>query len=437
MSPPMPPVTILDVLDNALGDRVRDSSLDRLTIAELDDVVGILTDFWNAQPDLDGTPVEGLPRPSFIGGWIGPFWSEQMLRRDLSDALLYYPRLLVIDPLADFFSDGRGLPPLWRTRYRRRDGQSDIVEAGPGLWRDQDTYERLRPDEGSAAERFAAIVANMYSLEGPIRAGIVVLRSQWPTIRDTAQQLATAVRLDTRNTNLQAYLDAADQSELHIWDNIRGMQITMDRPIVRADAPMQFAPPLYYLAKTIALANAGGAQYVPVNNASLGLLRAKYNEAFRPHPAAMLREVSRVAVPTSDIPISEAVAMRASSEDFEEWRLQLQRLQRESAGDDPATLHDRVQETLLAKVHNVERSLNRSRMRSSFRPAGGDFIIDGLVGVGTAAATATQTEMATALLAGAAGAAGGAMLRWLSKQYAPSGPSGAEAVLATLIRAGR
>lgn len=164
-----------------------------------------------------------------------------MLRRDLSDALLHYPRLLVIDPLADFFSDGHGLPPLWRTRYRRRDGQSDIVETGPGLWRDQDTYERLRADEGSAAERFASIVANVYSLASPIRAGIVVLRSQWPTIRETAQQLATAVRLDTRNANLQAYLDVANQSEVHIWDNIRGMQITMDRPVGRADAPFEGA----------------------------------------------------------------------------------------------------------------------------------------------------------------------------------------------------
>lgn len=41
----MQPVTVLDALENALGDRIRDGSLAKLTIAELDDVGDVLTEF--------------------------------------------------------------------------------------------------------------------------------------------------------------------------------------------------------------------------------------------------------------------------------------------------------------------------------------------------------------------------------------------------------
>jgi hypothetical protein len=431
------PVTVLDALDNAVGERVRDGSLGQITVAELDEVRDVLTDFWNAQSDPNAPTDSDAPPPSFIGGWVGPFWSERMLRGDLSDALLYYPRLLVLDPLADFFSDGRGLPPLWRTRYRRPDGQVNVMTTGPDMWRDPFTYTTLRSNAVEAAHRFASIVENLYLLEQPIRGGVIIVRSQWPTLRAKQEQLATAVRHDSRNSILQEYLDETDRAELHLWDTIRGMQATMDLPVVKADAPMQYAPALYYLAKTLAVADATGAQYVPVNQASLGLLRAKYNDAVRSHPSAMLREVSRVVVPSSDIPIREAVAMRASSDDFEDWRLGLQSLQRASADDDLATLHDRVQETLLPRVHDVERGLQTSRLRESFTRAGADVIVDGAVGVLTGVATATQADLATAVLAGLGGAAGGATLRWMLRQYAPAGSSGAEAVLVTLIRAGQ
>ncbi|TCU42792.1 hypothetical protein [Curtobacterium sp. PhB146] len=433
----MPPVTILDALDNAVGQRVRDGALHRLSTSELDEIRDTLTEFWNAQPDLDGTPSDDQPRASFLGGFLGSFWSEQLLRQELSDALLYYPRLLVLDPLADFFSDGRRLPPLWATRYRRPDGQADTVATGPEMWLDPFRYDRIRADAAAAAKRFAAIVNNLYVLDKPIRAGIIVLRSQWPTIRATTQQLATAVRIDSRNETLQRFLDSADDSELHTWDSIRGMKLEMNLPVVRADRPTQFAPPLYYLAKTIAVAHAGAAQYVPANGASLGLLRARYNDSVKAFPASMLREVSRVAVPTADTPLTEAVAIRASSDDFEAWRLKLQELHRASENDDLDTLQDRVRETLVPAIQDVKRSLSQSRFGASFRNAGSDFIVDGAVGVGTAAAVSAQAELATAVAVGAAGAAGGAMLRWLLRQYGPARPTGANAVLATLIRAPR
>lgn len=429
-------ISVLDVLDNALGEDARSAALEKLTLTQLDNVAEVLDEFWNAQPDVDGE-TDRQDRASFVGGWMGPFWSEQMLRQDLSGALLYYPKILVLDPLADFFSHGEGLPTPWTVGYVRPDRQINTVSSGPAMWRQQGTFDSMRFEPIAAAGRFAHIVRNLYSLEKPIRAGVIVVRSQWPTLKANAPRLATAVRHHVRSAALQDFLEAADMSELQVWDNLAGGQLTMSLPVVGKDAPMRAAPVFYYLAKTLAIAQAGGAQYVPVNASSLGLLKSAYNESVRTHPEAMLREVTRIVVPSADIPIAEAVSMRVSSDDFEDWRLALRSLHRASEGDDVQALRERAEETLVPRVHQVERALSRSSVGESFRRGGGNFVVDGAVGVATGMASAAGGGVATAALVGLAGAAGGGMLRWLLGQYAPQPIDGAQAVLTTLVRAAR
>ena len=151
----------------------------------------------------------------------------------------------------------------------------------------------------------------------------------------------------------------------------------------------------------------------------------------------MLREVTRIVVPSADIPIAEAVSMRVSSDDFEDWRLALRSLHRASEGDDVQTLRERAEDTLIPRVHEVERALSRSSVGESFRRGGGNFVVDGAVGVATGMASAAGGDVATAALVGLAGAAGGGMLRWLLGQYAPQPITGAQAVLTTLVRAAR
>ncbi|MCS5521194.1 hypothetical protein NY551_00415 [Curtobacterium flaccumfaciens pv. oortii] len=401
---------------------------------ELDNIAELLDAFWSAQHESAPDPTAS--RSAFVGGWMGPFFSEPMLRHDLADALLYYPKLLVLDPLADFFSRGEGLPKLWTVGYVRPDREINKVASGPAMWRNHGNYESFRNDAEGAARRFASIVDNLYLLEGPIRAGVIEVRSQWPIISGRARQLETALRFDVRNAALQDYLATADASGLHVWDSITGLQVSMDLPVVRRDAPMRAAPILYYLAKTLAVADAGHAQYVPTNEASLGLLRTKYNDAVaRTHPAAMLREVARIAVPSADVALREAVAIRQSSDNFEDWRLSLQALNRATAADDSQTLRERVEETLVPKVHSVERELGSSSLGSSFRKAGADVVIDGAVGAATGAIAAGSVDPGAAALLGVGGAAAAGALRWLLRQYAPAPIEGDQAVLATLIKA--
>jgi len=427
------PVTILDALDGVIGER-RGADLQSLSLRELDNIGELLEEFWSRQHQA--APTSTPSRSAFIGGWMGPFFSEPMLRRDLADALLYYPKIMVLDPLADFFSRGEGLPELWSVGYVRPDREINRVASGPAMWRNNGTYESLRTDPEGAARRFANIVDNLYLLEQPIRAGVIDVRSQWPIIKARSRQLETALRFDVGNAALQDYLAAADVSGLHVWDSITGLQVSMNLPVVHRDAPMQAAPMLYYLAKTLAVADASDAQYVPTNESSLGLLRIKYNDAVvRTHPAAMIREVARIAVPSADVALREAVAIRQSSDNFEDWRLSLQALHRATVSDDAQTLRERVEETLLPKVHSVERELGSSSLGSSFRKAGADVVIDGAVGAATGAISAGSVDPGAAALLGIGGAAAAGALRWLLRQYAPAPIEGDQAVLATLIKA--
>ena len=221
-------ISVLDVLDNALGEDARSAALEKLTLAQLDNIAELLGEFWNAQPDVDGE-TDREDRASFVGGWMGPFWSEQMLRQDLSGALLYYPKILVLDPLADFFSHGEGLPTPWTVGYVRPDRQINTVSNGPAIWCQQGTFDSMRSEPIAAAGRFAHIVRNLYSLEKPIRTGVIVVRSQWSTLKANAPQLATAVRHHVQSGALQEFLETADMSELQVWDNLHESSRSSER----------------------------------------------------------------------------------------------------------------------------------------------------------------------------------------------------------------
>ncbi|PSS44237.1 hypothetical protein C6401_08765 [Arthrobacter woluwensis] len=56
-----PPVTVLDALENHFGDRPSGKGLENLSAADLDEVRGILNEFWEVQVDQAGAVVCDLP----------------------------------------------------------------------------------------------------------------------------------------------------------------------------------------------------------------------------------------------------------------------------------------------------------------------------------------------------------------------------------------
>lgn len=419
--------TPLDVLENALGSRPTATQLRKLSIAEIDELAGLLRELSDAQ---SGEKIPG--GASFLGGWLGSLWSEPALRADLGKSLLYYSNLLVLDPLADYFDDRASLPKTHSIRVRRpEDRQFNIVTSGPELWSRQGTFQELRSSPEDAIGHFALIVENLYSLEALIRSGVVVLRSQWPTLAHRSEALATSVRHDIRSKELQALAreSASSEDAFHVWDNIRGGTMSFGGAVAGSDEPWETQHVFYYLAKTLAVADAAGAQYVPATERDLALLRLKAKtSAGERYPRSFLDELARVVVPTFEVPIREAVAMRLSSSNFEDWRSKLDLIRRAGVDDSIEDLRARVRQELRPAIHSVETELRRTSALSTLDKAGADFLFTG----GIAAATALATGGNVAASVGGAAASG--ILTWLRRAYAQRSPNGAEAVLAALVR---
>jgi hypothetical protein len=419
--------TALDVIENALGARPKPEQLRKLTMAQVEDLSGLLADLSDAQSE---STIPG--GASLVGGFLGAFWGDPSLRDDLGKALLYYENLVVLDPLADFFDDRSSLPVPRAIRFRRTDGQYNTLTMGPDSWSRQNSFAALREDPKEAVGRFANIVSNLYSLDPLIRSGVVVLRSQWPTLARRADSLATSVRHDIRSREMQSLARQPSTAEdaFPVWDNMRGLSMRLNSGTInRSDEPWETQHIFYYLAKTLAIADAAGAQYVPSTERDLQLLRAKANTAVGTvHPAAFLDEVARVVVPSFEVPIARAVEMRKSSENFDDWRSMLNQIRRAGPATDAAELRERVEDGLRPTVHRVEAELTRGSALSLLDKSAADFVFTG--GIAGIAAVASGGNPAVAV--GAAASAG--VITWLRSAYGQKSPTGAEAVMAALVQ---
>ena len=367
-----------------------------------------------------------------VGGFLAAYWNTPLLRRELSDSLLYYPTLVVLDPLAEFFDDHRRLPPTRPLRVRRSDGQNNTINQGPQLWSTPGTYGELRKDRSAASAVLARIVRELYELETPIRAGAVVLRSQWPVLGLRSHPIDASVRADVKSQKMQDFVRGAVASGglFTVWDNMASQGPLVTAPgIVAADAPWEFQHIFYYLAKSLALADAVGAQYVPSTDNDLDLLRAKSGQvAHGRHPAEFLSEVARIAVPNVAVPIKEAAAVRSSSVEFDEWRRMLSTMQRLGGSLSPADLRQFVEDEMVPLVRKVEREVQARSLSRSGGGGAAEFVFD--VAKGGVPTALVGASVGAAVLAG--GATG--VLGWIQRHYGPT--SSSSPVLATLIKRG-
>jgi hypothetical protein len=413
------------VIENVLGSRPTVEQVSNLSLRELSELRDRLSELWEAQHDQKVTGGAYL-----LGDWLHAFWSEPMMRPTLSDSLLYYSNLLVLDPLADFFGDRSVLPEPRGIRYRRRDGKYNTVSGGPRQWSGHGSFEDMRKSPQDAAARVARIVKNIYDLDALVRSGVLVLRSQWPTLGQRAQQLAASVRHDIKSPEMQMIARAPRPATLALalWDNLRGAQVRLNGPVHPANEPWQTEPEFFYLAKTLAVADAAGSQYVPSTESDLELLHTKVNTALsHRHPHQLLREVSRLLVPSVDVPIQRAIEMRESSEYFEDWRSTLNQLRRAATASSADELRELVEDELRPRANAVKRDLKRSSLAASVRDGGAELAVTGAVGLGAALTTHEgYVTVGTGLGAG--------VLTWLVRAYTRKKPGGADAVLATLIK---
>ena len=96
-SSPGTSVTTLDVLENFFGDDIARIDPKRLDATQINELAEHVQASARAQL-LTGPLPEGVCYP---GGWFAANWYQEFWRAELKLALLYYPRLLVNDPIAE------------------------------------------------------------------------------------------------------------------------------------------------------------------------------------------------------------------------------------------------------------------------------------------------------------------------------------------------
>lgn len=422
-------VTVLDLLENFLGQAPNEAAVKTLSRGQIEELGDHVRSY--------SAVTAGAPAPeetTYPGGWLAGNWHQQLLRGDLNLALLYYPRLLVHDPLAEFFFRDWDAVPDGRPLTGRNGMQ---ISGGPSMWARSNSYIDLRDDLDAVRGQLAAIVGYITDLRPLLQAEAVIMRAQWPTILHRAQALQTSLRKDVRSPEMhEAVLSAAAEGDpLPRWDTLRGMGVVPEGGFTPQDEPWQPQHEFFHLAKTLAIADAASATYAPATEGELTLLRAKARQlrsltSGALQPVELLSEVARVLVPDLQLTAQTAVAIRQSEDSFEDWRAGLRRLARESRDDSPAELRERVQDQLQPVVRRVEKAISRSSIASTaLKEQSASTMITTAVGAASAAATTGKP-----VVAAVSGVASG-VLAWIWKAYRPPSLGGSDKIVASLIRA--
>lgn len=385
---PEPFVTPLEVLRNFFGSLPSGRVVESLSRKEIEDLGDRLSE--SAQV----SSFEHAPSETYYpGGWLGSGWHYPIFRNDLQHALLYYQRLLVHDPLADFFFSGHQDLPKLRS-YRSLSPQLGGIYGGPDLWASHSGYAQLKDYPEQAARYLSQIVANLTRFEPLIDAGILILRSQWPIIFDRQHQIMTSVRHNVRSETMvaSARAGAAFDPPVSLWDNLRGLKATPVKGVHPADRRLVYQGEFFYLAKTLAIADQMSARYVAPTDADFALLKT-YATTSMPqlrglekHPERVLSEVMRLAVPSMELDPATTVSLRQNEESFASWRHSLRKLARDGQDDDEDTLAQRVEDELVPRIQDIRNTLSRSQRLKNLVPDGIEVALT--VGLGILGGTA-------------------------------------------------
>lgn len=424
-------ISPLDVLRNYFGELPGARALNSLTTVGMEDLGELLVE--SAEASISDPVPKGTYYP---GGWLGAGWNEPVFKSDLHIALLYYPRLLVHDPLSGYFFDRfEDLPKMREIRIINPMTRGHIASTymGPDIFAQHAVYFKHKSEPEYALNWFKRLVLNVVEFAPLIDRQILILRPQWPTILTRQQAIMSSVRHDVRSSEMQSAVRAAP-ADLTRWDNIQGGKVSVNGGIPHpSDAPWVNQEEFFYLAKTLAVADEAGATYVPPTDSDFGLLRAKaatgasLQKGLEQQPTKLLEEVARLLVPDLIIDPKTTVSVRENEESFDSWRRGLSALARDSKDDDPDTLAGRVKDTLIPRIRDLKVSLKKSRpLRDNIIPDGASIAVS--AGIGFVAAGPAGAAV------GATSAAAPGVIGWLFKAYQRPNLSGADTVLARLIK---
>ncbi|MFD1504294.1 hypothetical protein FE374_04420 [Georgenia yuyongxinii] len=389
-------MTSLDVLDDFFGGLPGAGAAKSLTLSQIDEL-GEMVNTTAARLSRMQPSTELIGDLVYPGGWLGNGWQDEIFRNELNCALLYEPRLLVHDPLAEyFFSDFNLLPEV---ALEGRGGTQ--VVAGARMWANHGRRVHRGDDVEGIRADLDSILGVLNLFEPLIRSGVIVMRSQFPILERERHALAASVRADLRSAPTVATVARTEGLPLPRWDNLRGLQVTPPGGLLDPNDRAQWEPEFYYLAKTLMFSRSAAALYAPASDNELALLQTKSAEylkgkrSFAPSQP-LIQEALRTMAPDMRLDPVTAVKVRSSEEAFNAWRQELRTLQRASVGVADADVPQLVKDMMQPKVDEVWKAVSKSAVLSRRAPKNlGLALITGIGalpgGLAAAAAAAAAT----------------------------------------------
>lgn len=436
-SAPLQPPTIVDVLENALGQlsqqRVR--SLSKADIADLEQVVNAFYDAW----DVPALPADDLRM--YLGGWVAENPENPESKQHLYTSLLYSPSAILHDPVAEWFDPGReqlrSPPEIWAaSRAMAVQGAETQLLRGDGYFAFRDEPERTR-------DQLARAIPVLVELAPLIRSGLVIPIPQWRVVRKHQDAILTAVRHDAQDADLAALIEQAADQPPPRTDHIRGADVTPPGGVAPADHLRAVSQnPAYFLNKTAFIASATGSRYVPpaATDAALWNYRVSKLATELKRKDIDLQVVS--ALSSTELPFLGSLDAKTildvhrDEQAFSDWRAELRAVARtiEAAPSAGQAFVDEASEViadvLVPRAREIERAISRSAI---LKAAVQDQAVT--LGVGTAsisgAAAIVGAPLAPAALVGLGMTAVGRAV--YASVFSPA-PQGSHAVLASLIK---
>jgi hypothetical protein len=423
-------ITVVDVLENALQGDVtaeRARSLSDRDIDELLDHIEHHYESW-APPPMT-TELRMYTGTGVAGGWLS---SE--LRDYLFSTLLYYPSVVVHDPLARYADRHLATlelpsPPVTKMGFTIGYSEADLLATSHSAPRD---YHNIR----QLLEVFLPVCAQLAPL---FRAGVVIPVAPWKIARHSQQQILTAVRHDVRD---QRFVDAA-RNYVDDPPSVSD-QIQITAPVLGSDSwkggdTIAVAQaPSYFLNRTLAVADSVNARFVPSTLTDQSLVEAKLR---RLHARNIDMVISR-ALESATLPLfrdlepSTLLKIRRDNEAFEDWRSGLRSAIKtiESAIADEAAFKREANEVLgdllIPKANELLRQSSASAvMRGHTATEVAEFSIGAAILYGAADITNTQFAIPALAALGATGAG-----KWLYKTIFRDSLGGSLGVLAALVK---
>ncbi|HWB69901.1 MAG TPA: hypothetical protein VG518_07975, partial [Solirubrobacterales bacterium] len=312
--------TIVDVLENALDSEITAARARLLSASEVLTLREAVLDFYGAWVPY---PAEPDTLRAHLGGWVAAAASDGLARDLLHAALLYAHQVVVYDPVAAYFEPRRDQLRTFRPIEGlgiSTEASSVQIETTGGFHAHEDDLEAQRNGLAASFERVAALAPL-------IRQGIVVPIPHLKLALQRQEKIWVAVRHLLADDEYLKLLENPIDHPALTQDEGTSAQFFVKARNAREDRLQRYGDAAYYLARSIALADAAYASYLPPSGTEWAIYRQRLQRL-----GSSLRTGDRLelrvtpALVSSELPYfrnlssADLIAARGNEESFELWR---------------------------------------------------------------------------------------------------------------------